>query len=215
MENSNSGSNSGQWLGISLAAGIAIIIGISLCICVCAASLIFIALLPEVRDDYTIDDGQAVATAVLPDGSTLEVKAQEGYLAPDFKLEAFAGEELTLSEYYGQPVIILYWASWCGYCKEELSLVQSMYPNLEDQGIAVLAVNATDGDDLRDIERYLETQELSFPVLLDTHGQFNRDFGHLNSLPTTFFIDAEGIVQAVVIGTMPESTWNEYIAALQ
>ncbi|MBN2499127.1 MAG: TlpA family protein disulfide reductase [Anaerolineales bacterium] len=215
MDNSNSGSKTGRWLGISYLAAIGIIAGASLCICICAASLIFLALLPEVRDDYTIDDSQAVATAVLPDGSTLEVKAQKGYLAPDFQLENLAGGELTLSEFSGQPVVILYWASWCGYCKEELSLVQTMYPEIETQGIVVLAVNATDGDKLRDIERYLETQELSFPVLLDTHGQFNRDFGHLNSLPTTFFIDAEGIVQAVVIGTMPESDWDEHIADLQ
>ena len=215
MENSNSESKSGQWLGISLAAGIAIIIGISLCVCICAAFLIFVALMPEVRDDYTIDDSQAIATAVLPDGSVLEVKAMEGYLAPDFQLENLAGGELTLSEFSGQPVVILYWASWCGYCKEELSLVEAMYPDLVQQGITVLAVNATDGDNLRDINRYLETQELSFPVLLDTDGQFNRDFGRLNSLPTTFFIDAEGIVQAVVIGTMPESDWEAHIAALQ
>ena len=215
MDNSNSGSKTGQWLGISLAAGVGIIAGVSLCICMCAAFFFVVSLVPELRNDYTIDDGQAMATAELPDGTTIQVKAQEGYLAPDFRLEVLEGNELTLSEFLGQPVILLYWASWCGYCKEELSLVQSMYPDLEKQGIAVLAVNATDTDSLGDIDRYLETQELSFPILLDPDGQFNRDFGRLNSLPTTFFIDADGIIQAVVIGTMSESAWRDHIANLK
>lgn len=212
MDNSNSGSKQGLWLGISLAACVGIVVCACICVFVVSAAFIFFGV--EFGNDFRIEEDQSVEIVEVPDGTALPVQAKAGYLAPDFQLETLEGDEYSLYEFRGQPVIVLYWASWCGYCKEELSLVQSMHAELEQQGIVVLAVNATDGDDLKDVSRYIEEQELPFPILLDSDGRFNKDFGRLNSLPTTFFIDADGVVQAVVIGTMTESAWRDLIAEL-
>jgi cytochrome c biogenesis protein CcmG/thiol:disulfide interchange protein DsbE len=215
MDKSDSGSKEGLWLGLSLAA----CAGISLCACIClfAASVAVVMLLPESDSEFHIEANQTVEVQVveMADGTALPVQAKEGYLAPDFQLEALDEEQYALSDFSGQPVIVLYWASWCGYCKEELSLVQEMYPELEQQGIVVLAVNATDGDSLRDINRYVEEEQLPFPVLLDPAAKFNRAYGNLNSLPTAFFISSDGVVQAVVIGTMSEDAWRAQVADLQ
>lgn len=123
---------------------------------------------------------------------------QAGFLAPDFTLETITGEAVSLSALRGQPVIINFWASWCPPCRAEMPTLQAIYNDYKDQ-VAILAVNAASQDTLSDALAFLNEIGLTIPVLLDTDGTAQRLY-IVASLPTTFFIDAHGVISEVVVG---------------
>jgi len=122
-----------------------------------------------------------------------------GDLAPDFTLETLAGDSVTLSELRGHPILVNVWASWCTPCKYEMPAIQKVYEELKDQGLVVLAVNLTKKDDLAAVSTFVQELSLTFPVLLDVDGQVEEAY-QLRGLPSSFFIDGDGIIQSVVIG---------------
>lgn len=124
---------------------------------------------------------------------------QPGFLAPDFSLQTLDGELVTLSEFRGQPVLVNMWASWCTPCKYEMPAIQGVYEEYRDQGFTVLAVNLTKKDVLSSVKSFVEEHGLTFPILLDQDGRVEEAY-QLRGLPTSFFIDRDGIIQSVVIG---------------
>ncbi|MCK4977815.1 MAG: TlpA family protein disulfide reductase [Anaerolineales bacterium] len=114
-------------------------------------------------------------------------------------METIHGETVTLSELQGRPVIINLWASWCPPCRAEMPALQNVYEDYQDQGLVVLAVNATDQDNLDEAIEFAQEHWLTFPVLLDVTGMVSRMY-KLQSLPTTFFVDDTGVIQEIVIG---------------
>ncbi|MBC8496885.1 MAG: TlpA family protein disulfide reductase [Anaerolineales bacterium] len=137
-----------------------------------------------------------------PAGSTTsgEIPApQEGFLAPDFTLQNVAGETITLSELRGQPVLINLWASWCGPCRAEMPAMQRIYESYQEQGFVILAVNATNQDSPNSAAAFAVEHSLTFPILLDVDGAVSGLY-RLRSLPTSFFVNREGIIEEIVIG---------------
>ncbi|MCK5313994.1 MAG: TlpA family protein disulfide reductase [Anaerolineales bacterium] len=137
-----------------------------------------------------------------PASSNLDAEVSlphQGFSAPDFSLETIHGETVTLSELQGRPVIINLWASWCPPCRAEMPALQNVYEDYQDQGLVVLAVNATDQDNLDEAIEFAQEHWLTFPVLLDVTGMVSRMY-KLQSLPTTFFVDDTGVIQEIVIG---------------
>ena len=124
---------------------------------------------------------------------------QKGFLAPDFTLETLDGESVTLSDLRGQAVLVNFWATWCPPCRAEMPAFQKAYQDYEDQGFAIIAVNATSQDNSADVAAFIEEFGLSFPVVLDNEGAVNQLY-QVRSLPTSFFIDKEGVISEVVIG---------------
>lgn len=121
-----------------------------------------------------------------------------GFQAPDFELETLDGATVLLSDLRGQAVIINLWASWCPPCRAEMPALQKVYEEHQER-VAVLAINATNQDDLDSVKEFTQSNELTFPILLDKNGAVARSY-QLRSLPTSFFIDPEGMIQEVVIG---------------
>src|SRR5574340_538315 len=109
-------------------------------------------------------------------GSTSrEVAApQAGFMAPDFSLNTPEGETYTISELRGQAVIINMWATWCPPCRAEMPALESLYEEYKDQGLMILAVNATVQDDPLAIAPFIEEYGLTFPILLDETGEAAR-----------------------------------------
>jgi cytochrome c biogenesis protein CcmG, thiol:disulfide interchange protein DsbE len=144
--------------------------------------------------------GWIVLSRSEPDSATgrLISAPQIGFFAPDFTLETLEGEAISLAEIRGQPVIVNFWASWCPPCRAEMPAIQNLYNHYRGS-ITILAVNATNQDIQANIQAYVTEYNLSFPILLDTDGSVNRLYA-VTSLPTTFFIGADGIIQDVVIG---------------
>lgn len=122
-----------------------------------------------------------------------------GFSAPDFQLDALDGETVSLSGLKGQVVLINFWASWCPPCRSEMPAMEAVHQDYRDLGLVVLAINATNQDDLRKVSTFVSDYALTSPILLDTEGQVSLLY-ELRSLPTSFFIDREGIIRDVVIG---------------
>lgn len=123
----------------------------------------------------------------------------QGFFAPDFELESVDGEIYRLHQLRGQPVIINLWASWCPPCKAEMPALQRVYESYRSSGLIILGVNMTFQDSLPAAVELVNQEGLTFPILLDHDGATARLY-RMSALPTTVFIDAEGIVQGVIVG---------------
>jgi len=124
---------------------------------------------------------------------------RESFSAPDFRLATPGGDEITLSDLLGYPVIINFWASWCPPCRAEMPAFQQVYEEYQDRGLIIAAVNATNQDSRSDAVDFAATNHLTFPILLDISGSASRSY-NLHSLPTTVFVDREGVIQKIIIG---------------
>ncbi|MEW6406731.1 MAG: TlpA disulfide reductase family protein, partial [Chloroflexota bacterium] len=119
--------------------------------------------------------------------------------APDFTLQTPLGETYTLSELRGQAVLINLWATWCPPCRAEMPAIEKVYQEYKDQGLVVLAINASYQDDPLQIVPFAEEHHLTFPILLDETGAVASLY-QLRALPSSFFVDRQGTIREVVIG---------------
>jgi cytochrome c biogenesis protein CcmG/thiol:disulfide interchange protein DsbE len=124
---------------------------------------------------------------------------QEGFLAPDFALKTPGDELIQLSDLRGQAVLINLWATWCPPCRSEMQTIEKVYTDYKDQGFTVLAINMTYQDDPAAVMPFVNEQGLSFPILLDETSEVAKVY-QLRSLPSSFFVDRNGVIHEVVIG---------------
>ena len=122
-----------------------------------------------------------------------------GGLAPDFQLQDLDGRAVSLSGFRGKPVILNFWATWCGPCRDEMPFIQEIFENKEwsDKGLVILAVDI--GESPSTVKEFLENYGLSFQVLLDIEQSVAKNY-NIRGIPTTFFIDKDGIIQDMKIG---------------
>jgi cytochrome c biogenesis protein CcmG, thiol:disulfide interchange protein DsbE len=122
-----------------------------------------------------------------------------GFAAPDFNLPTSDGGALQLSNLQGKVVIINVWATWCPPCRAEMPAMQKVYADYSGQGLEIVAINATYSDNPANALEFANSLGLTFPIVFDlTCGTANQY--RVYSLPTTFFVDRQGIVQEVVVG---------------
>jgi cytochrome c biogenesis protein CcmG/thiol:disulfide interchange protein DsbE len=124
---------------------------------------------------------------------------QEGFLAPDITLQTLTSDSITLSNLQGKAILVNFWATWCPPCRAEMPAIQEMYDTFQEQGLVILAVNATNQDTYTEIAPFLEEHGLTFPVLLDPSGEAGNLY-QVRSLPTSIFIGKDGIVRKIIIG---------------
>jgi peroxiredoxin len=124
---------------------------------------------------------------------------QAGFLAPDFTAKTLKGETVRLSDLRGKVVLINIWASWCPPCRAEMPAIEHTYQVNKDNGFVVLAVDSTVQDTATNAQTFVDENKLSFPILMDTTGEITRLY-RVQSLPTSFFIGADGIIREVVVG---------------
>lgn len=128
--------------------------------------------------------------------------------APNFILNTVDGGQVELAELKGKGVLINFWGSWCGPCKNEMPAIQSAYDTYKDQGFEVLAINL--GEKEEKINRYLEEMpSLSFPILLDDN-KVSSDY-QMYSLPTSYFVNPDGTLQHMQIGELSEEELHVFI----
>ncbi len=142
------------------------------------------------------------AASVIPgaDVSSAEIASpQEGFLAPDFTLDTLDGGAVTLSAFRGQVVVVNLWASWCPPCRAEMPAFQALYEDFAAQGLVVLGVNTTFQDSEAQAIFFATTFGLTFPIAFDRSGEVARAYG-MRALPSTFFVDAQGVIRQVTIG---------------
>ena len=124
---------------------------------------------------------------------------QQGFLAPDFELKTTTGETVRLSDLRGQAVLVNLWATWCPPCRAEMPTIEKIYNEYKDDGLVVLAIDMTYQDTFSNIAPFVDEYSLTFPILLDETGGVGSAY-QLRSLPSSFFINREGIISEVVIG---------------
>ena len=136
-----------------------------------------------------------------------EVAPVVGAVAPDFKLRDINGEMVSLSDYHGQPVLVNFWATWCPPCLIEMPTIESRY-KMHQPDLVVLAVDY--GETAETVSNYVEFAGLSFNPLLDNRGEVSQLF-QVRGNPTSYFIDAEGVIQVIHIGMMTEEQIDSYL----
>ena len=134
-----------------------------------------------------------------------------GEVAPDFFLSLLDGTQRHLSDYRGKPVLVNFWATWCAPCREEMPLIQSKYKETQ-KDLVVLGVNFDEPADM--VKKFASDLNLTFPILLDPGGKISAVY-HVNGYPTTFFIDADGIIRAEHIGSLSRSQLNSYLQMIE
>jgi peroxiredoxin len=130
---------------------------------------------------------------------------QVGQSAPDFQLSGLDGKKVSLQQYNGHPVLINFWATWCSPCKDEMPLIAKRYLQYQPD-LIVLAIE--EGESFSDVKKFVEENDLPFTVLLDEAIEIGNLYG-IGAYPTTFFVDGNGVVQAVEIGSMDSNTIDQ------
>lgn len=127
-----------------------------------------------------------------------------GNSAPHFSLTGLDGKVYELRLQRPKPVILNFWASWCGPCHEEAALFVKLHKLYGDRA-QILAINLTAEDSLKSASKFAQTYGFTFPVLLDTKGQV-ADLYRIRAIPSTLFIDGQGIIKDGVLGAL---SWDE------
>ena len=120
-----------------------------------------------------------------------------GEAAPDFVLKSFSGENLRLSEYRGEIVMLSFWATWCGDCRAQLEELAGMYRRYQDAGVELLAVNLDQNE--RQASRMVSGLGVEYPVLHDAAGDVGKLYA-VEKMPMMVLIDRSGIVRDVFEG---------------
>jgi len=132
--------------------------------------------------------------------SSLAASDLAGQVAPDFALKSATGENLRLSEYRGDVVMINFWATWCGPCRQEMPLLNELFDRYERVGFNLLGVNID--DDSRRAMQMVEDLGVSFPVLFDETKEVSKLY-QVEAMPVTVIVDREGVVRYVHHGYKP------------
>ena len=132
--------------------------------------------------------------------------ARVGEPAPDFQLQSLDGQTISLGNLRGKPVLINFWATRCPSCVSEMPYIQEIYEEWSNEGLVVLAIDI--GESSSKVEEFMQNHNLSFIVLLDTKQDVAQRY-NFQYIPTTFFIDEDGIIQEKVIGPFQNKTQIE------
>jgi len=130
---------------------------------------------------------------------TAPSKAKVGQLAPDFERTSLAGDAIKLSDFIGnKPVVLDFWATWCGPCKEELPILEEFYKANSDQ-VEIIAITKEPASDRANIERIIDEKGVTFVVVHDSSGEIANKYPS-TGIPYLVFIDKAGKVVGTHLG---------------
>ncbi len=143
----------------------------------------------------------------------VETGLATGMQAPNFTLRnSNTGNQVSLDDFKGKPVVIFFWANGCGYCDTEAEAMQDIYTEYKDAGIVVLAVDVWGNSD--HARAYRDAHDLTYPMLVDPNGNTFKKYGGKNLFPLNFFVDANGNVSFGQLGMMDYSMLNMNVRRL-
>jgi peroxiredoxin len=144
------------------------------------------------------EEGIIVLELVTPrKATTVEIGTRIGDRAPDFTLPTIDGKKASLSQFKGKTVIVNFWETSCSACAEETPYIQAVFNGWPSDKLEILAVSV--GERAAFVQSFLDSRGLTFPTLLDTDEAVSKIY-QVSSFPTTFFIDADGIIKRIKSG---------------
>ncbi len=123
---------------------------------------------------------------------------QEGSsLAPDFTVKDEKGNDISLNDFKGKPVVLNFWTSWCTYCVAEMPEFETIYQEYQAQGVVFMMVNLTDGsrETQASAQQFVKDHHYTFPIYYDLQYQ-GADAYNISAIPASFFIDKDGKIAA-------------------
>ncbi|MFC1959077.1 peroxiredoxin family protein [Chloroflexota bacterium] len=157
--------------------------------CILAFVILWVVGLPDVAAVVALDvgsDGQPIAPVV-------------GAVAPSFSVQTTDGDTLTLADLRGSPVILNFWATWCGPCQVELPDLQRLYEERQNTGLRVVGINVDEAPAV--FGPWAAARGLTFVMVADVGAEIQALF-HVRGTPQTIIIDADGVIQAVFYGPL-------------
>lgn len=149
----------------------------------------------------------AVYSSFKKDQATISV----GDTAPNFTLQQLDGSQVKLSDLRGKAVVLNFWGSWCVPCKTEMPELEKQYQLNKNKSIVFAGVNI--GESPITVKQFVDQVGVTFPIWLDQNREITRLY-NIGPIPTTYFIDKDGIVKDVVIGQMNEAIIQEKVAKI-
>ena len=159
-----------------------------------------------------------VATQLLGRPATVNVtvqggRAAVGQVAPDFTTQTLDGNRVRLSQFRGKPVLLNFWATWCGPCQDEMPLIQRASDIYKAQGLVVLAVNYQQTN-TSSMKAFLRKVNAQFPAVFDPAGKIAAAYGVNVGLPVSVFIDRSGTVSFIQVGQMSDALLQQHLHAI-
>jgi cytochrome c biogenesis protein CcmG/thiol:disulfide interchange protein DsbE len=127
-----------------------------------------------------------------------EERAEIGFKAPEFSLNHLEKNQKYTIQELNKPVIINFWASWCGPCRQEAPELVRLYEEYKGE-VEIYAINLTNSDDIPSVKQFVKEFGFEFPVLLDEDGSVSNAYNVI-AIPTTYYIDRNGVVVSKTIG---------------
>ncbi len=155
----------------------------------------------------------ALVTGACSSGGAGKVGNRVGQQSPDFSVKTMDGQTVRLSDLRGKPVLVNFWATWCGPCTTELPNIEKAYEAFAQDGLQVLALDNIDSDSIPSVRDYIRKFGLTFTIGLDEGNQVYDKTYAAFGLPTSVLIDRNGIIRAKKAG--PYLTEAELFTALR
>ena len=149
---------------------------------------------------YTSDNTPGAAKSIGP---------RTGQLAPDFTLTDLNGNRTSLSDFRGKRVFINFWATWCPPCREEMPAIELFHQEYKDRDVVVIGVDLYEPEE--EVRRFVQDGGYSWTFVIDKTGQVARDY-RVIGIPTSFFLDREGVIRAVTTGPMTKKDMEANLA---
>jgi peroxiredoxin len=151
-----------------------------------------------------------LATLAMMALASVNGAATERTPAPDFTLKSATGENIKLSELRGQVVMINFWASWCGPCRQEMPLLDEIHARYSPMGFTMLGVNVE--EDSAKAKALLKDLPVDFPILFDQKNQVSKDYDVI-AMPSTVLVDRDGNIRYIHRGYKPgdENAYQDMI----
>lgn len=157
--------------------------------------------------------GETVTVDRAPSDETDETTEEIDYTAPDFTVYDADGNAVKLSDFFGKPLVVNFWATWCGPCQTEMPYFDDAIASRDD--VTFLMVNLTDGqrDTVESVKKFVEDAGYTFHVWYDTDYSAANAY-YVYSIPMTVFIASDGTLADYHTGAMSETTLNAYLDLL-